>query len=76
MYVNFSNDLNQPIKKIIFYYKKKKYIYDGYKTKNKRTVKLLLEKFYRCKTINDINNNFNVYKLLFRISNKLLLNKY
>lgn len=76
VYVNFSNDLKQPIKKIIFYSKKKKYIYNGYKTKNKRTVKLLLEKFHRYKTINDVNNNFNVYKLLFRISNKLLLNKY
>jgi hypothetical protein len=70
VFVNFSNDLKKPIKKIIFYYENKKYIYDGYKTENRRTVKLLLEKFYRYKTINDFNINFNVYKLLFQINKK------
>jgi predicted dehydrogenase len=71
IFVNFSNDLNKATKKIIFYTKNKQFIYDGYMNKNKRTIKLLLEKFCKYKIINDLDLNFRVYKFLFQIISKL-----
>ena len=47
-------------------------IYNGYNKNNRRTIKLLLEKFYKMNKINDINLNLKVYKLLFKIENQLL----
>lgn len=71
IFINFSNNLKKPTKKIIFYKKNKKIIYDGYKTKNKRTVKLLLEKFYNYQMVNFVKSNFKVYDLLFKIEKKI-----
>ena len=71
IYIDFSNNLKKPIKKIILYTKNKKNIYDGYKAKNKKTVKLLLEKFYNTQVINFIKPNFKVYNLLFKIEKKI-----
>ena len=62
---------NKATKKIIFHTKNKQFIYDGYMNKNKRTIKLLLEKFYKYKIINDVDLTFKVYKLLFQINSKL-----
>lgn len=72
IFLNFSNNLQIPTKKIIIYKNSKKKIYDGYSKKNQRTIKLLLEKFYKTNKINDINKNKKVYELLFKI--KKLLN--
>jgi len=72
VFLNFSNNLNKPSKKIIFYENKKKKIYDGYLKKNQRTIKILLEKYCNSKYINDLNTNIDTYKLLFKIEKKLL----
>ena len=71
IFLNFSNDFKKSSKKIIIYTKNKKKIYDGYNKKNQRSVKLLLEKFNKVNKINDINSNINVYKLLFKIEEKI-----
>ena len=72
IFLNFSNNLEKPTKKIIVYQKNKFKIYNGYNKNNRRTIKLLLEKFYKMNKINDININLQVYKLLFKIENQLL----
>ena len=72
IFLNFSNNLEKPTKKIIVYQKNKSKIYNGYNRNNRRTIKLLLEKFYKMNKINDINLNLKVYKLLFKIENQLL----
>ena len=72
IFLNFSNNLEKPTKKIIVYQKNKSKIYNGYNKNNRRTIKLLLEKFYKMDKINDINLNLKVYKLLFKIENQLL----
>jgi len=72
IFLNFSNNLEKPTKKIIVYQKNKLKIYNGYNKNNRRTIKLLLEKFYKMNKINDINLNLKVYKLLFKIENQLL----
>ena len=72
IFLNFSNNLEKPTKKIIVYQKNKLKIYNGYNRNNRRTIKLLLEKFYKMNKINDINLNLKVYKLLFKIENQLL----
>ncbi len=71
IFVEFSNYLKVPTKKIIFYNKKQNEIYNGYCRKNQKTVKLLLEKFYNKNKINDISSNLKVYELLFKIENRL-----
>ena len=71
IFVEFSNNLNVPTKKVIIYNKSKKEIYNGYNKKNQKTVKLLLEKFYSKNKINDISSNLKVYELLFKIENRL-----
>ncbi len=72
--LNFSNNLKIPSKKIIIFKKNQKFIYNGYKKVNQKSVKLLLEYFYKKKKINDINKNIKVYELLFKIE-KLLSKK-
>ena len=72
IFLYFSNNLDKPSKKVILYENKKKKIYDGYLKKNQRTVKILLEKYYNSKYINDLNTNIDTYKLLFKIEKKLL----
>ena len=72
VFLHFSNNLNKPSKKVIFYENKRKKIYDGYLKKNRRTVKILLEKYCNSKYINDLNSNIDTYKLLFQIEKKLL----
>ena len=74
IFLNFSNDLKSPSKKIIVYKNNKKKIYDGYAKKNQKTIKLLLDKFYNVNKINDVNTNLKVYQLLFKIK-KLLQKK-
>ena len=74
IFLNFSNNHKKQSKKIIVYKKNKIKIYDGYDKKNQRSIKLLLEKFYKINKINDISSNLKVYKLLFKIE-KLLLKK-
>ena len=71
IFLNFSNDLKSPSKKIILYKNNKNKIYDGYAKKNQKTIKLLLDKFYRVNKINDINTNLKVYELLFKIKKQL-----
>jgi len=71
VFVTFSNNLKKPTKKIILYKKDRKIIYDGYKIENRRTVKLLLEKLYNFKKINDVKLNYKMYKLLFQIEKKI-----
>ena len=71
IFVEFANNLNVPTKKVIIYNKRKKEIYNGYNKINQKTVKLLLEKFYRKNKINDISSNLKVYELLFKIENHL-----
>ena len=71
IFVEFSNNLNVPTKKVIIYNKRKKEIYNGYDKINQKTVKLLLEKFYRKNKINDISSNLKVYELLFKIEDHL-----
>ena len=41
------------------------------KKKNRRSIKILLEKFYKEDKINEILLFFKTYKLLFRIDNKI-----
>ena len=69
--LNFSNNLKIPSKKIFIFKDKKKLIYDGYKKTNQRSVKLLLDDFYKLKKKNDINENKETYKLFFKIDNKI-----
>jgi hypothetical protein len=71
IFLNFSNDLKSPSKKIFVYKNNKKKIYDGYAKKNQKTIKLLLDKFYNVNKINDINTNLKVYELLFKIKKQL-----
>ena len=71
IFLNFSNDLKSPSKKIIVYKNNKNKIYDGYAKKNQKTIKLLLDKFYKVNKINDINTNLKVYELLFKIKKQL-----
>ena len=72
IFLNFSNNLKVSSKKIIIYENKKNKVYDGYKKNNQKSVKLLLDKFYKINKINDINTNLKVYELLFKIDKKLL----
>jgi predicted dehydrogenase len=69
--LNFSNEIKKSSKKIIVYTKNKNKTYDGYSNNNKRSIKLLLEKFIKINKINDINTNIKVYELLFKIDEKL-----
>jgi hypothetical protein len=71
IFLNFSNDLKSPSKKIILHKNNKNKIYDGYAKKNQKTIKLLLNKFYKVNKINDINTNLKVYELLFKIKKQL-----
>ena len=71
IFLNFSNNLKSPSKKIILYKNNKNKIYDGYAKKNQKTIKLLLDKFYKVNKINDINTNLKVYELLFKIKKQL-----
>ena len=71
IFLNFSNDLKSPSKKIILYKNNKNKIYDGYAKKNQKTIKLLLDKFYKVNKINDIDANLKVYELLFKIKKQL-----
>ena len=71
IFLNFSNDLKSPSKKIIVYKNNKNKIYDGYAKENQKTIKLLLDKFYKINKINDINTNLKVYELLFKIKKQL-----
>ena len=67
IYLIFSNFLKNKTKKIFIFKNVKKEIYDGYKKKNQRSIKLLLEKFYKKNKINEISLFFKSYDLLFRI---------
>ena len=67
IYLMFSNFLKNKTKKIFIFKNVKKEIYDGYKKKNQRSIKLLLEKFYKKNKINEISLFFKSYDLLFRI---------
>ena len=49
----------------------KKEIYDGYKKKNRKSIKLLLEKFYKINKINEISLFFKSYDLLFKIEKNI-----
>ena len=71
IFLNFSNDLKLPSKKIILYKNNKNKIYDGYAKENQKTIKLLLDKFYKVNKINDIKTNLKVYELLFKIKKQL-----
>lgn len=67
IYLMFSNFLKNKTKKIFIFKNVKKEIYDGYKKKNRRSIKLLLEKFYKKNKINEISLFFKTYALLFKI---------
>ena len=67
IYLMFSNFLKNKTKKIFIFKNVKKEIYDGYKKKNQRSIKLLLEKFYKKNKINEISLFFKSYDLLFKI---------
>ncbi len=67
IYLMFSNFLRNKTKKIFIFKNIKKEIYDGYKKKNQRSIKLLLEKFHKKNKINEISLFFKSYDLLFRI---------
>lgn len=71
IFIKFSNNLRKRSKRIIFYKNNDKIIYDGYKTKNQKSVKLLLEKLYNSQKINDVKKNFRVYDILFQIDKKV-----
>lgn len=73
IFLNFSNNLKIPSKKIIIHKNNENNVYDGYKKNNQRSIKLLLDKFYKENKINDIDTNLKVYKLLFKIEKKLLI---
>ena len=72
IFIIFSNFLKKRTKKIFIFKNIKKEIYDGYKKKNRRTIKILLEKFYKKDKINEISSVFKAYELLFKIDKKLL----
>ena len=67
IFLNFSNTFNIPTKKIIIYSNNKSKIYNGYDKNNQRSIKTLLENFYKSRKINDIEKNKKVYELLFKI---------
>ena len=71
IFLIFSNFLKKRTKKIYIFKNNKKEIYDGYKKKNRRTIKILLEKFYKENKINEIFSFYKVYMLLFEIESKL-----
>lgn len=71
IFITFSNFLKNKTKKIFIFDSLKKKIYDGYKKKNRRSIKILLEKFYKENKINEILLFFKTYKLLFKIDNKI-----
>jgi len=73
IFLFFSNNFKIPSKKIIIYEKDKYKIYNGYKKNNQKSIKFLLEKFYKKNKINDVNKNKKVYELLFKIE-KLIQN--
>ena len=73
IFVMFSNSFTKPHKKVIVYKDSKKQTYNGYSLKNQRTVKILLEKYYYSRYINDVKKNINTYKSLFQIDKKLTL---
>ena len=71
IYLMFSNFLKNKTKKIYIFKNVKKEIYDGYKKKNRRSIKLLLEKFYKKNKINEISLFFKSYDLLFKIEKNI-----
>ena len=71
IYLMFSNFLKNKTKKIFIFKNVKKEIYDGYKKKNRRSIKLLLEKFYKKNKINEISLFFKSYDLLFKIEKNI-----
>ena len=71
IYLMFSNFLKNKTKKIFIFKNVKKEIYDGYKKKNQRSIKLLLEKFYKKNKINEISLFFKTYDLLFKIEKNI-----
>ena len=71
IYLMFSNFLKNKTKKIFIFKNVKKEIYDGYKKKNQRSIKLLLEKFYKKDKINEISLFFKSYDLLFKIEKNI-----
>ena len=71
IFIFFSNFLKKRTKKIFISKNNKKEIYDGYKKKNRRTVKILLEKFYKETKINELSTFYGTYKLLFKIDSKI-----
>ena len=71
IFIFFSNFLKKRTKKIFISKNNKKEIYDGYKKKNRRTVKILLEKFYKETKINELLTFYGTYKLLFEIERKI-----
>ena len=71
IYLMFSNFLKNKTKKIFIFKNVKKEIYDGYKKKNQRSIKLLLEKFYKKNKINEISLFFKSYDLLFKIEKNI-----
>ena len=71
IFIFFSNFLKKRTKKIFISKNNKKEIYDGYKKKNRRTVKILLEKFYKETKINELLTFYGTYKLLFEIDSKI-----
>ena len=71
IFIFFSNFLKKRKKKIFISKNNKKEIYDGYKKKNRRTVKILLEKFYKETKINELLTFYGTYKLLFKIDSKI-----
>jgi len=71
IFIIFSNFLEKKTKKIFVFKNTKKEIYDGYKKKNQRTIKILLEKFYNINKINEISLFYKTYELLFKIDDKI-----
>ena len=71
IYLMFSNFLKNKTKKIFIFKNVKKEIYNGYKKKNQRSIKLLLEKFYKKNKINEISLFFKTYDLLFKIEKNI-----
>lgn len=71
IFIIFSNFLKKKTKKIFVFKNTKKEIYDGYKKKNQRTIKILLEKFYNINKINEISLFYKTYELLFKIDDKI-----
>jgi len=71
IFIIFSNFLKKRTKKIFVFKDTKREIYDGYKKKNLRTIKILLEKFYNINKINEISLFYKTYKLLFKIDDRI-----